>query len=249
MPVNFLFRYSLNTLMILMRPQVFDHLSYTSFSGFDAHETTPFKKTYLSKIPKQMEDNYYEKQAVKYDPVVKYTFSTMEPLWLSDAVSLPFFQHKEHKNFIEYGQHVVSDGLCIPITGPNFLKGYIFAAYEMGKPQSDWRFRKNDILNWHLIGLSNLFHTRYCKLRASMQIKVQLTKRELDVLQCVVSGKTNREIGTILGISTNTVNSYLKNIFLKMNTTDRVTTALKAYSLNLISSPPDIPPANYIEEA
>jgi len=195
-----------------------------------------------------MENNYYENHAIPYDPVLKYTFSTMEPLWLSDAVNLPFFQHHQHKKFLVDSQAILLDGLCIPVTGPNFLKGYIFAAYRALKPLSERRFKKGDILNWHLVGLSHLVHTRYCKLRLSMQIKIQLTKRELDVLQCLVAGKTNRKIGQDLGISTNTVNSYLKNIFLKMNTTDRVTTALKAYSLNLIATPQDIPPAQYLEE-
>ena len=223
----------------------FDFLVYNLFSGFGAHEKPPFKRTYVSNIPAEVEKNYFENQAKPFDPVLKYTFNTMHPLWLSDAASLPFFKEGMAETFIKSSLDIVEDGLCIPIIGPNFIKGYIFAAYKHTKAPRQKLFENGDIINWHLIGLSHLVHTRYCKLRMSTQIKVDLTKREMDVLQCLVAGKTNREIGQNLGISVNTVSSYLKNIFLKLKTTDRVTTALKAYSLNLITAPQDIPPNQY----
>ena len=194
----------------------FDSLAYTSFSGFDAHETKPSKKTYISNIPDDVVTNYYKNQAIPIDPVLKFTFSTMEPLWLSDAATMPFFQRKEYSLFMRQMFEFVDDAFCIPIIGPNFIKGYIYAAYDKTSNPDDRQFKKGDIINWHLVGLSSLFHTRYCKLRMSNQFKVELTKREMDVLQCVVAGKTNRVIGHDLGISTNTVNSYLKNIFLSL---------------------------------
>ena len=67
-----------------------------------------------------------------------------------------------------------------------------------------------------------------------LQKKVVLTKRESEVLGLIALGKTNPEIGIILDISKNTVASYLKRIFLKLETSDRVTAVLRARALNLL---------------
>ena len=223
----------------------FDFLVYNLFSGFEAHEQTPYKRTYVSNIPEDIQNDYFKLASDPFDPVLKYTFSTMDPLWLADAAELPYFQEKNPAIFMQRSLENVSDGLCVPMIGSNFLKGYMFAAYKKTNIPAHMPIRKCKLTHWHIVCLCKLVHSRYCKLRLATQIKIELTKREMDVLQLVVRGKTNREIGQTLKISTNTVNTYLKNIFLKMNTTDRVTTALKAYSLNLITAPQDIPPDQY----
>ncbi len=56
-----------------------------------------------------------------------------------------------------------------------------------------------------------------------------LTERELDVLRSVARGKSNKEIGEALGISTNTVQVHLRNIFGKLGVGDR--TEAVAYAI------------------
>ena len=48
-----------------------------------------------------------------------------------------------------------------------------------------------------------------------------LSPRECEVLACVSRGLGNREIGTSLGISENSVKMHLKRIFFKLGATDR----------------------------
>ncbi len=48
------------------------------------------------------------------------------------------------------------------------------------------------------------------------------TKRELEIIQLVVNGKKNREIGNQLFISEKTVNHHLTKIFRKLNINKRV---------------------------
>ncbi|WP_167854810.1 XrtB/PEP-CTERM-associated transcriptional regulator EpsA [Mangrovimicrobium sediminis] len=48
-----------------------------------------------------------------------------------------------------------------------------------------------------------------------------LSSREIEVINWVSQGKSNEEIGTILGISRNTVKNHLKRIFNKMGVTAR----------------------------
>lgn len=52
-----------------------------------------------------------------------------------------------------------------------------------------------------------------------------LTPREIEILEWVRNGKTNIEIGMILGISAFTVKNHLQRIFKKMNVTNRAQAA------------------------
>jgi DNA-binding NarL/FixJ family response regulator len=56
----------------------------------------------------------------------------------------------------------------------------------------------------------------------------KLTERELDVLQRVANGMTNREIANALAISENTVKKHLRNILAKLHLQNRVQAALYA---------------------
>ncbi|MEO0316990.1 MAG: hypothetical protein RL404_667 [Pseudomonadota bacterium] len=53
----------------------------------------------------------------------------------------------------------------------------------------------------------------------------QLTPRETDVLGWVAKGKTNRDIGEILGMSPRTVNKHLEHIYVKLGVETRAAAA------------------------
>src|SRR5215212_9094158 len=56
----------------------------------------------------------------------------------------------------------------------------------------------------------------------------ELTDRELEVLQEIVKGKSNKEIASTLGISEATVKSHINNILGKLGVTDRTQAATRA---------------------
>ncbi len=56
----------------------------------------------------------------------------------------------------------------------------------------------------------------------------QLTPRETDVLAWVAKGKTNRDIGEILGMSPRTVNKHLEHIYVKLGVETRSAAAALA---------------------
>jgi CheY-like chemotaxis protein/DNA-binding CsgD family transcriptional regulator len=53
----------------------------------------------------------------------------------------------------------------------------------------------------------------------------RLTQREAEVLNWVVKGKTNRDIGDILGMSPRTVNKHLEHVFVKLGVETRTAAA------------------------
>jgi DNA-binding NarL/FixJ family response regulator len=58
--------------------------------------------------------------------------------------------------------------------------------------------------------------------------RLPLTSREAEVLMWTARGKSNRDIGTILGLSPRTVNKHLEQIFAKLGVDNRTSAALLA---------------------
>jgi DNA-binding NarL/FixJ family response regulator len=65
-----------------------------------------------------------------------------------------------------------------------------------------------------------------------------LTQREIEVLQFVAVGETNRKIADKLGISENTVKNHVRNILEKLHLHDRMAAALYAQEADLLKSSP-----------
>lgn len=64
--------------------------------------------------------------------------------------------------------------------------------------------------------------------------KFGLTKRELEVLRCIVSGYTNKEIARQLTLSEDTVKHHVTNIFNKLGVSNRLEVALYAVHHHLV---------------
>jgi DNA-binding NarL/FixJ family response regulator len=66
-----------------------------------------------------------------------------------------------------------------------------------------------------------------CRL-AERQQRSELTQRELEVLQLLTRGRSNKEISATLFISEDTVKSHLKTLFAKLDVQDRTEAAIAA---------------------
>lgn len=71
---------------------------------------------------------------------------------------------------------------------------------------------------------------------------VELTAREIEVLSWVFKGKSNPEIGLILGLSALTVKNHLRKIFRKLGVGSRVQALARCHDLHLLR-PADEQPA------
>jgi len=64
----------------------------------------------------------------------------------------------------------------------------------------------------------------------ALMLLFKLTQRESEVLNWVIKGKTNRDIGDILGTSPRTVNKHLEHVFIKLGVETRTAAASLAMS-------------------
>jgi DNA-binding CsgD family transcriptional regulator len=65
----------------------------------------------------------------------------------------------------------------------------------------------------------------------------RLTDRQLEILDLVSAGRTNKEIGSILSIGTTTVNSHLRNILQKTGAANRAEASAVAIRNSLVKRP------------
>jgi DNA-binding CsgD family transcriptional regulator len=63
-----------------------------------------------------------------------------------------------------------------------------------------------------------------------------LTPRELEILRWIYLGKSNCEVGTILGISGLTVKNHVQKILRKLNVVNRTQAVGKALDLRILGS-------------
>ena len=203
-------------------------VSYHHLLDFGERKHGDRKRYFSYNIPPAIIDYFENEHDVNSDPGITKVFSTGHFISLSEMAMDEQVIQQGNDVKIKSLLTAIGDGLLIPLYGPNNRRGYLFAGF--GKEKTTF----TSDFSWKVQCLAQIAHVKYCLMLLSIKEKIKLTDREIEVLELITFGKTNPEIGLILNISTNTVSGYVKQIFLKLGTSDRVTTALRARSLNLL---------------
>lgn len=179
--------------------------------------------------PEDWVKKYVAEKLYKIDPIPKYAAIHSQPFWWSELDGDPKLTKDEQRYMDMLREADLGDGLAIPLFGPHGRNGY--AGVGFGK---NHKF----ITTFEVARLQNaaqLAHQRYCTLlREKGRGEISLSAREAEILTWVVRGKSNSVIADILGISSYTVDTYLRRIFGKLGVSSRVTAALRALALGLV---------------
>ncbi len=208
-----------------------DHLgikvaSYHHFAGIGAFDFKKLNRYHAFNIPKPILKFYDSASDRRDDPGVYAVFARGRAIWLSDLVVHPHVLKMESSAVTQKALDAVGDGLCIPLFGTNNRTGYAFIGFE--RPKEEF----SSILSHQIQALAQTLHVRYCLMVENLQTQINLTPRELEVLELISFGKSNPEIAIILDISTNTVTGYVSRIFLKLGVSDRVSAAMRAGTMS-----------------
>jgi len=139
-----------------------------------------------------------------------YLSSKVEAILLKDFVqlgnadALPVFGEPDTKE---------SEILAILARGGNASEAA--AALQLSVVDAECRCRRTIVQ--HVAPMLHQIHTNGIKTMAA----ASLTVREKDILTWVKEGKSTWEVASILGITQDTVKYHLRNIFLKLNVTNR----------------------------
>jgi LuxR family transcriptional regulator/LuxR family quorum-sensing system transcriptional regulator CciR len=173
---------------------------------------------------------YNEKRLYKTDPIPRHALASTHPFWWSDARRLPDLTADEIAYLDALQDADFGDGLAVPVFGPFGRNGYAGLGY--GKVPPELSVADLSRLQW----AAQLGHLRYCDLlRAQSGEPIALSNREHEILEWVARGKSNSVIADITGLSTYTVDTYMRRIFLKFGVSDRVTAALRGLAIGMVA--------------
>lgn len=89
---------------------------------------------------------------------------------------------------------------------------------------------------WAVHGGKRYFPRHIAERLAERMMRSELTARELEVLQMLARGLTNKEIGSALDISGNTVRNHVNSIIEKLEVSDRTEAATSAIHRGIIDA-------------
>jgi LuxR family quorum sensing-dependent transcriptional regulator len=125
----------------------------------------------------------------------------------------------------------MNEGLCVPI----YREGRLAASISISGEKPD--LGSGVIPALHTMSL--LAYNRFVALTKPMTVLLgaqnRLTEREREVLQWVLAGKSDRDIGEILNISKRTALAHVVNASQKLNATNRIAAIIAALRAGEIS--------------
>ena len=203
------------------------------FDGLCYHHTPPFAvlpdtatTVFSHVIDPALMEAYTASLADALDPIRHMTSQRAVPFTLAslrDEAALI----GEQKRMVSELEEAVGEALIVPAFGPCAQLGFFCLVGDQADsvPLTERRLIQS---------LGQVVHLRFCELAPPAPM-VPLTARELNVVRWAAVGRSNGEIGELLGITRHTVDAHLRRIYGKLGVNDRVTAAIKATTLGLVA--------------
>ena len=123
----------------------------------------------------------------------------------------------------------MADGIGIPAYGSAARVGFV----GLGCPKRPGGFETADMEMLRIAAETS--YLRYCELIVAEADEMpRLSSRELDVLHWMAQGKSNAAIARQLELSQETVDTYVRRIFSKLDVSDRTSAVVKGVTRGLV---------------
>ena len=202
--------------------------SYFHYPPVGAHDFDGQIRVGEFGYPDAWRKTYLEEKLYLSDPLARRAASFTRPYFWSEVPALPNLTEDE----LEYIKRVsalnLGEGLGIPLFGPAGRNGYAALGFgNNGRPPPD------QILE--LQAGAQMGHLAYCRLLLrDLPNGTNLSTREREILRWVARGRTNSQIAEVLHLSRNTVETYIRRCFEKLDVNDRVSAALRGIALGMV---------------
>jgi DNA-binding CsgD family transcriptional regulator len=140
---------------------------------------------------------------------------------ISDSLSQAEF--RESALYNEYYRRI---GIDHVVAVPLFVDKSLLVSFVLNRNGSDFSDREKMLLDLVREPLAALY--RHALARARSFGELPVTQRERQVLEWLAAGKTDREIGEILGMSPRTVQKHLQHIYEKLGVETRTAAVMRA---------------------
>lgn len=178
--------------------------------------------------PKEWLDIYMTGGGKAIDPVPEIVMQAGRVMTWREATSQLTLTDSVRAFLKQAEQLGLLNGLGFPLWGARGLNAFV----AIGFPGIDINLKMRIIQAEHL--LLQAGHMRIVELSTAKPVPAILSKREREVLTWIAKGKSNTDIATILSISPETVSTYKRRIYTKLDCHDRIGAVVKALQLRLI---------------
>jgi DNA-binding CsgD family transcriptional regulator len=202
--------------IVISRPlhSLISPTTLTNFWGFDKNWEDSFRS-----LPRNRE-NSIEDHVTSYGKPV---------LW-RDLPKLPGMTDGGREILKDFFRYHEDTGVSAPVFGPFGFCLLIYMSFH--DPVKD----VNDPRVQMVIRVGHAALLRYVELyREKLAASKLLSAREQDVLKRLAVGQSKKFAARDLGISANSVDTYLRRIFAKLNVNDRTEAVVRGFELGLIS--------------
>ncbi|TFW34848.1 helix-turn-helix transcriptional regulator [Massilia horti] len=215
------------TLVSLAREQGFDQVLYGAVSSRHAKLENAFVR---SNYAPSWRAQYDAERLAYVDPTVIHCMTSSLPIVWSPQVFRTPAQRRLYESACAFG---IRAGVTLPVHGPNGEFGVLSFASDVRPDESFMRKVNDRIADLSLIR-DYVFTSaqRFCG--EVQELAPRLTRRELEVLNWVMAGKSSWEISRITSCSEATINFHMANVRQKFNVNTRQQAVVKAISLGLI---------------
>jgi DNA-binding CsgD family transcriptional regulator len=179
--------------------------------------------------PEDWVERYRKEELNRIDPIPRKALQAVRPFRWSDVYKASDLKPEERRYLDMAREADLGEGFAVPVFGPFGRNGYLGLGVGPGRKAEDG----GEMLTLQIA--AQLAHQRYCEFLFENRPKeIALSQREKQILCWVARGKSNAVIADILDLSTNTVDTYTRRLFAKLEVNDRITAALRGLALGVI---------------
>lgn len=211
----------------LLKAEGANWFTYNFTPVFESH-TSRRSFVWARDCPEEYQKLYIGEDYRKRDPIPQLTFEHGPILTWTRARELSAGRKDSAWFFDVLEKMDARNWVSIALYGPRNRNGYASVQFT-DDPAS---FESTRLVNMQ--SLLSTAHLQICKIMDEGKPSVSLSERERDVLRWMARGKSSGEIAVILEISPETVRTYVRRIYEKLETNDRVTATVRALKLGLV---------------